>query len=185
MPLVIDQFDDWVEYVPDIAENRLEQEPMTVEIQGMTTGEYKAVQRKWGPKLQGKQALGRAQRMVEKIVLDHVRNVRLCKLHNHDTGEIIDIKTAEQLLEHAPPGLIDDIFNAIVDASHLSAGLKKKSSSQSDSSAAEIRPSGGTAKPASGRAPSKPTSPAEKPFDGSETASKTPTPTLLGDLTAV
>lgn len=177
MPLIVDQFDDWVEYIPDIHENRLEAEPMTVEIQSLSTGEYKAIQRRWGPRLQGKQALTRAQRMVEKIITDRVRNIRLLKVRNHETGEILDVKTPAQLLEHAPPALIDDIFAAIVDSSHLSAGLKKKSHSRSDSSTREIHRSDGTAIAASGKAGPMPYRLEGDPCAGSAIAGKTQTQT--------
>jgi len=181
MPLIVDRFDDWAEYIPDVGDNRLEETPMSVEIRAMSTAEYKAVQRRWGPKLQGKQALGRAQRMVEKIIAERVRDVRHCIVVNHTTGDEVIPKTASDLLEHAPASLIDDIFAAIIDASHLSAGLRKNLQRQSDSSSRTIPPSPGTAENASGRVASKPANPAEKPFAGSETATEKATQALLGD----
>jgi len=177
MPFHIDRFDDWVEYIPDIGDNRLLPDPMSVEIQAMSTAEYKAVQRAWGPKLQGKQAIGRAQRMVEKIVRERVRGVKLCTVDNHTTGETFALETGEDLLAYAPASLIDDIFEAITNASHLSAGLRKNLQRQSASSSQEIPPSPGTAETASGRAASKPSNPADKPFVSSEAATVKPAQT--------
>lgn len=181
MPLIVDQFDDWVTYVPEIGTNRLEQEPMTVEIQCMSTAEYKSVQRKWGPKLQGKNALSRAQRMVEKIIRERVRNVRLCFVENHTTGERFPLESGDDLIAHAPAALVDDIFAAITDASHLSSGLKKNSSSLSDFSAAEIPPSRGIVKPAKEKAESKRGSQGGERSGSSETVTVKRTQTLPGD----
>ena len=170
MPFTANRFDDWVEYIPDIGDNRLEVEPMTVEIQAMTTAEYKAVQRSWGPKLQGKNALGRAQRMVDKILRDRVRNVRLFFVEDHLTGDVSEVTDLDEVLRLAPAELQDDLFEAITKASHLSAGLRKKSQRQSGSFSVETQPSAGTAETANVRAASKPDSPADKPYDSSEGA---------------
>lgn len=181
MPLIVDRFDDWVTYVPDIGDNRTESEPMTVEIQCMTTAEYKAVRRAWAPRLQGKKGTSRAEKLVDKIISERVRNVRLCSVRNHTTGETFELSTAADLLEHAPSALIDDIFGAITDASQLSDGVKKSSSSRYGSSTAEIQPSPGTAKTASGKAESKKDSQAAKPSASSATATERQTQTSPGD----
>lgn len=169
MPLIVNRFDDWIEYTPDADDNRLIDEPMTVEIQSMSTAEYKAVQRSWGPKLQGKNAIGRAQKMVEAIIKKRVRNIRNLFVVDA-SGNELEVTDPEEMMSVAPPYLIDDLFEAITNASHLSKGTRKNLQSQSDSYSREIQPSRGTAASASERAPSKPANPVDKHLDNSGAA---------------
>jgi hypothetical protein len=129
MAIHVDTYEDWIRYVPDYEDNRLSDEPMDCEILPMSAAEVRDLRSRYAAKLQGKGAERRAVAMVERILRDHVRDVRRCYIGRQ-------IRTGDDLAKHGLSELIDDVFQAVVSASHLDAGVKKKSSSQSGCSAA-------------------------------------------------
>ena len=176
MPRIVEQLDGWNVYVPDVDDNRIDSDPMTVEIQSMNTAEVKRWQRAWGPRLQGKNAIARARKMTEEIVSNRCRNVV------GYTVDGVEIETGEDLITHGESDVIEDCFNAVIKASHLSAGLKKNLASLSDSYSAEIPPSDGTAEAASERVKSSPKPQAAKVSAGSATVPEKATPISAGPL---
>jgi hypothetical protein len=125
--------DEWVEYVPDVMDNRVDSEPMTCEIRPMTVRDMRNMQSAYGSRLAGKHASRRAMNLVTKILAERVRNVRNCFVGR-------PIETGADLAEFGLSEIIDDVFAAVVSMSHLQEGLAKKSDSPSDSSPAETGP---------------------------------------------
>jgi len=130
MARIIEDVDQWVEYVPDVDDNRIDPDPMTVEICPMTTGEIKRMGRQYGAQLSNKKkSIERAQKLTAAIISERVRNVKNYSFR----GTVIE--TGEQLVE-TETELIDDVFEAITKISKLQDGLKKKLNSSSGGSTA-------------------------------------------------
>lgn len=163
----IQDFDgDWVEYVPDVGDNRDDPDPMTVEVRPLTTPEFKAIQRlAMTPLLRGKKdsVLKATQALQDRVLTECVRAVT-----NYSLPKVGAITTGEQFAKHAEPFIQDEVFAAIQDMSKLSEGLKKKSSSRSVSSSPTIPPGNGPAADALAI-------PAETPNVSFATATPTPT----------
>jgi hypothetical protein len=119
MGIRIDLTDDWVEYVPDVLGNRADLEPTTMEIHPMSASELRSFQARYGSSLRGKQADKRAAQLVRRVLTERVRNIQNCYVQRQ-------ICTGEELAEYGLSALIDDVFTAIMDLSHLQEGLKKK-----------------------------------------------------------
>ena len=126
MGIYVDIPDGWVDYTPKAMGNREDPDPTTVEIQPMNAAELREFQRRFGPAMRGKNADQHAVKLVRKLLCDRVRAVRNCYFQG-------EITTGDELAERGPSALIDDVFTAIVDLSHLQEGLRKKSESPSDS----------------------------------------------------
>ena len=127
---------EWVEYVPDIGDNRDDPEPCIMEIRPMSTREVREMQVQAAREIsKGKksQAIKVSMRLVERVISERVRNVQGCHIRQ-------DILTGEDLVEWGTGELIDDVWQAIQDISHLREGLKKKSVSSSDSAPPGTRP---------------------------------------------
>lgn len=121
MGIRIEAFEsEWVEYVPDVLDNRLDDEPMTCEIHPLSAGEMRELSRRYGSQLAGKNSASHAVRLLERVISTRVRNIRNCYVGR-------EITTGAELAEHGLSAMIDDIFAAIVDLSHLSKGVKKSS----------------------------------------------------------
>jgi hypothetical protein len=142
MPRITQALDaEWVEYIPDVGDNRFDDDPMTVEVRPMTVGDFKAFQRQYGPRLNvgAGAAIRHAQKIAEKILRERVRNI-VGYVH---LGK--PVRSGDDLVEFGESEVCDDVFSAIVKISHLQEGLKKKYVSQSDSSRATIHRSDGPA----------------------------------------
>ncbi len=65
-----------------------------------------------------------SKEMAKQVFLDHVAWVKGCQYMN-EKEELVDIKTAKELYDHASRGLINEISLAIENSSTLSAGQLK------------------------------------------------------------
>ena len=122
---------EWVEYVPDVLDNRDDPEPMSLEIRPMTISDLREMQTTQGRRLAGKDADRRAVRLVTRILTERVRNVRNCYVGR-------EITTGAELAEYGLSAIIDDVFSAIIDISKLQDSIKKNSGSPSGSSPAAM-----------------------------------------------
>lgn len=134
MARILSLEEDWVEWLPSIDGNRDSEDPVSMELRPMSAEEYRAATR--GIALgSGKQALARAQRVVQRIITERVRNVK-----NYSIGG--PIVTGEDLAKRGEVDIVDEVFEALKNISVLGDGLKKKLTSPSDSLPTPTTPRG-------------------------------------------
>lgn len=127
MARVIEKLEeDWVDYVPDVDDNRTDESPVTVELYPLSVEQLRSYQR--AAANESKTATSRGQKVIERILSDRVRNVRNYVVF----GKVIT--NGAELFKHGEQAISDNVFDALVNISTLKAGLRKKSVSQSDSS---------------------------------------------------
>lgn len=148
MARCIEKLEDWIDYVPDVDDNREDETPMIMEISPMTAEELRAAQRKNTPrKMSQRSAVRAGQAIVERVLSARVRNVRNYVVFGKE------IQSGEDLVKHGESAVIDDVFEALTNISKLSEGIKKKSASQYGSNTA-VTPTPGSGAVANARAPS-------------------------------
>jgi hypothetical protein len=140
MPRIIEQLEDWVEYTPELDDNRSDESPVTMEIRPMSAEEYRASQRSLAVGSQ-KKIIARSQKVIQRTLARRVRNVRNYVMFGKA------ITTGEDLALHGENDMCDDVYKALHNISALSDGLKKKSNSPSGSSKSTTSPpTGGDAR---------------------------------------
>lgn len=165
--------EDWVTYVPDVDGNRLDENPLTVEIRPLSTEELRAYNRglaAMGPKLSAKAQAKRADKVALRIFSDRVRNVRNYTVLGRK------IETGADLFQHGEIIVQDDVWEALVNISTLSEGLLGKSSSQPASSSPPTRQLGVGAAAGAGEPSTQPPSSPTTTAGELVTASPIPTP---------
>ena len=130
-----------VDYVPDIEDNRNDPDPFVVRIKPMTAAEMKMLERSMGEMTAGKAAnfLERADKVARAIFKRCVVSVRGYTARSKD-GTVMTPSTGVELYDAvnscgdpAESAVIDDIYAAIKDHSHLRAGLPEVLRSRSGS----------------------------------------------------
>lgn len=124
---------DGVWYAPDIDGNRDDPDPFEVFIHPMTAGDMKRVERGMGEYTAGKINFAeRGQKQVREIISKCVTDARGYSIWNTKTGEKITPRNGAALyaaiMDHGDDkeaSILDDVFQAIKDASHLKAGLRE------------------------------------------------------------
>jgi len=159
--------EDWAEYIPDFDDNREDENPVSVELRWLKPPDFKAIQRlAMAPLMRGKKdAIVRAtQALQDRVLSECVRSVR-----NYSLPGVGRIVTGEQLAKHGESFIVDDVYNACINLSKLSEGLKKKSHLQSASSLPVM------SQPGNGAARDAKATPVETPSVQFATATRTPT----------
>lgn len=136
-----EKLEDWVTYVPDVDDNRIDPDPLTVEIHPMSAEEWRSFQRGIAVG-KPKGAYDRTEKAVRRILSERVRNICGYKANG------VAIRTGAELFDHGEPVVYDDVFEAITNISTLSAGLLGKLKSRSASLPAVTATHGGGVAPA-------------------------------------
>lgn len=144
-------------YVPEVDDNREDENPFRVFILPMLGRDLKKLEhqniQRLNPK-KNKDALGawdqRQWEIKKRVLVERVLEVEGYAVRR-PTGEVFRPRNGKELWEavlmtgSSELAVIEDIFEAIQDMSKLEEGLKKNSSSPSDSSSAETASDGGGA----------------------------------------
>lgn len=169
-------------YVPDIEDNRADPDPFRVQISPMSGAELNELEATQGKFTKGASVnfVKRGQLIVERLFSNRVHAVEGYSIAGETPKDGAALYRA--IMTHGDESevaIIDDIVDAVKNASKLDDGLLEKLTSQSGSQHPETRSSGGAARDAAGttRADS-PMSNGAKP----ETAIQNPIPAsdLLG-----
>ncbi len=146
--LVITQFvDDAVWYVPDIGDNREQEEErqFMVLISPMNARDLRKAEEGGGKLGKGKINFIRRHNAIRARVLTKcIHEVANCFFEEIRGGEKSRkmVLTSEALCKVAGEDILEDIFGAIKDQSQLAEGLAKKSQAQSSSTVAQPKSSG-------------------------------------------
>src|SRR5687767_288787 len=110
MGRISQKVEDWVEYTPDVGDNRDDPEPLTVELRPMTGEAWRSYQRGLTIGKGGRKDLARRSEKINgRILAENVRNVR---------NYMVDgkrITTGEELFKYGEPVVYEDVFEAIMD----------------------------------------------------------------------
>ncbi|OPL13712.1 MAG: hypothetical protein AVO39_10260 [delta proteobacterium MLS_D] len=121
---------DWITYVPEYDGNRLENDPVTVEIKALTVGEQRAMSKGViAKRTKGGGFQTNAAENNMRLVRSHVRNIRNLRVNG------ADITTIEELEDTPLTELLGEIEEAVTDISVLNEGDIKNFKPQSDGSA--------------------------------------------------
>jgi len=109
--------DDFVEYVPEFADNRElpDDEQVIVTLCPMTGGEFRAYTRQVNTKKNN------LEKVVERIVIE-----RVSAIINYSDIRGNKIEDGQQLFDRGEIGFVDDVFSALTEISTLKGGLRKK-----------------------------------------------------------
>ena len=144
MARVIKRIDDATWYVPEIDDNRTDPDPFMVLITPLSGVEMRKLERAGMGKLTRNRGeinfLKRAQDTQEKIISEKVLDVKNYSVLNPTTNEVLtpangsDLVKAVLLAGAKEIEILDDILEAMKDASRLDEGVLENLKLQSDSS---------------------------------------------------
>ncbi len=131
--------DEYREYTPESYDNRLDPEPITMEVHWLSGQEY----RKYRDKLKIRTGHGdvstNQEQINRKLLANNVRNITNYKVQGKP------ITDGDELYLHGEPDIMEEVLDVLTNLSRLESGQAGKSNSQSDSGSVSIKPSTGTA----------------------------------------
>lgn len=151
MARLVKRTEDATWYVPDIGDNREDEDPFMVLLSPLNGAEMRKLEQAGMGKLTKARGqinfFKRAQDIQERIVKERVLEVKNYAVQD-ESGDVFTPKNGEDLLKAvllvgaAEAEVIDDIVEALKDASKLDEGLLKNLKLQFDSPQVETQPLG-------------------------------------------
>lgn len=131
--------DEWRTYIFEAFDNRLDPDPVTMEIHWLSGQEY----RKYRDKLKIRTGHGdvstNQEQINRKLLANNVRNIKDYRINNKP------ITTGEELYDYGEPDVVDEILDVLTNISRLEDGELGKLNSQSASGRPTTKPSSGIA----------------------------------------
>lgn len=116
---------DWVTYCPRYDGNRRVAEPMTIDLRGLTAGEWRQWKLKHADAIAGSVHI--AEERCHELLRERVRNPVRCFVQEGETSPRA-VADAAEFLNVAPDELVLELYQAVTNATTLEDGQKKTSS---------------------------------------------------------